>query len=158
MEIRKFNISDAEEISKLVCRNLLEVNSKEYGMDDMIQFAKEYDYNKIIKVATSGHMYIVQENNKILGCGAISFNNIEKTESIILTLFVLPEYHGKGIGKKIIEVIEQDEIYLNSEKIVVSASLSSNIFYEKMGFIYKNNLKEPSPQKCYYMEKNNLRD
>lgn len=153
MKIRKFSINDAEEISKLVCRNLLEINSKDYGLKDMIAFAKDYNSGKILKVATNGNMYVAYEKEKIIGCGAISFNNPEKTESIILTLFILPEYHGKGIGKKIIETLEKDSIFMNSQKVVVDASLSSNCFYEKMGFSYKDNIKEPSPEKCYYMEK-----
>lgn len=153
MKIRKFNPNDSKEISKLVCRNLLEINSKDYGMEEMLTFAKEYNSDKILKIATNGNMYIATENNQIIGCGAISYTNLEKTESIILTLFVLPEFHKKGIGKKILEALKRDPIFIQSYKVTVHASLSSNHFYEKMGFSYKNNLKKISPQKYYCMEK-----
>ena len=153
MKIRKFNPSDSEEVSKLVCRNLLEINSKDYGIEEMLTFAKEYNSDKILKIATDGNMYIATENKQIIGCGAISYINPQKTESIILTLFVLPEYHKKGIGKKILEALKKDPVFIQSYKIIVHASLSSNHFYEKMGFSYKSNLKKTSPQKYYHMEK-----
>lgn len=153
MIIRKFNINDAEEVTKLVCRNLLEYNIKDYGLKRMTKFAQEYTTNKIIKIATNGNMYVACNKTKIIGCGAIMYNNSLKNESIILTLFILPEYHNKGIGKKIIKILEKDPISLNCKKIVVNASLSSNIFYEKMGYSYKNNKKIPYLSECYQMEK-----
>lgn len=159
MIIRKYREEDAETISKLVCRNLLEVNSKDYGMEEMIKFAKEYNADKIRKIATNGSMYVACENEKIIGCGAISYNNQDKTESIILTFFILPEYHGKGVGKEIIKILEKDEIFLNSERVVVDASLSAHEFYKKMGYSYvKTEKKEDSKMDYnsnYKMEKLN---
>lgn len=153
MEIRKFNLSDAEEISKLVYRNLLEVNSKDYGKEKMIAFAKDYNSNKILKIATNGNMYVACEKDTIIGCGAITYSNPLKDECMILTLFILPEYHNKGIGKKIIKILENDSISLTCKKILVNASLTSNLFYEKMGYNYKNNKKIPYFSECYQMEK-----
>lgn len=153
MIIRKFNINDTKEIITLIHRNLLEYNIKDYNLKRMIKFAQEYTIDKIIKIATNGNMYVICDELKIVGCGAIMYNNFLKNECIILSLFVLPEYHNKGIGKKIIETLEKDPISLISKKIIVNASLSSNIFYEKMGFSYKNNKKIPYLYEYYQMEK-----
>lgn len=100
MIIRKFNINDTKEIITLIHRNLLEYNIKDYSLKRMIKFAQEYTIDKIIKIATNGNMYVICDELKIVGCGAIMYNNFLKNECIILSLFVLPEYHNKGIGKK----------------------------------------------------------
>ena len=56
-------------------------------------------------------MYVVCDNSRIVGCGAIAGYWGSLTESILLTIFVLPDYQGKGIGRRIIETLEQDEYF-----------------------------------------------
>ena len=45
---------------------------------------------------------------KIVGVGSISSFWGSPTESILLTIFVKPELHGLGIGRFIIQTLEQD--------------------------------------------------
>ena len=59
-------------------------------------------------------------NGRIVGTGSISSFWGSKPESILLTIFVLPEYHGKGIGRKIINIIEQDEFYARATRIEIA--------------------------------------
>ncbi|WP_291648410.1 GNAT family N-acetyltransferase [Clostridium sp.] len=46
----------------------------------------------------------------IVGCGAISSFWGSEDESILLTIFVTPELHGKGRGKSIMETLEKMSI------------------------------------------------
>lgn len=50
MYIRRFKEEDAEIVSKLVGRNLLEVNIKDYPKEDMIEFADYYNPETIKKL------------------------------------------------------------------------------------------------------------
>ena len=154
MYIRKFKEEDAETVSKLVGRNLLEVNIKDYPKEDMIEFANYYNPETIKKVASEGHMYIACENEEIIGCGAVTALNEEK-ESIIVTFFILPECHGKGVGKALIQELEKDEIFLRAERVQVDASLGSHIFYKKMGYEYRGGIKNSCDGEHYEMEKFN---
>ncbi|MEA5012538.1 MAG: GNAT family N-acetyltransferase [Angelakisella sp.] len=157
MEIHRFNPVDAEAVSQLVCRNLLEVNSKDYPLAEMQKMAKQYDAAKIMQIASTAHLYVLCDDNTIVGSGAIDSLNGSLTESILLTVFVLPEYHGKGLGQKIIHVLEQDEFFLRAKRIEVPASLTACAFYEKMGYWYKGGTKptvESSHFEAHYdMEK-----
>lgn len=114
ISVRRFTEEDAEEVSKLVVRNFLEVNSKDYGIAAMEKLAKVYDSGKVLNIANYAHMYVFEWNGKIVGTGSISSFWRSKTESILLTIFVLPELHGKGIGRKIINTLEQDEFYVRA--------------------------------------------
>lgn len=62
-------------------------------------------------------MYVVTNDNRIVGTSSISSFWGSETESILLTIFVLPEYHGKGIGTLIIKTLEQDELFLRANRI-----------------------------------------
>lgn len=153
MIIRRFEDRDAEEISKIVTRNFLEVNSKDYGQEAMEELAKLYDASKIRDIAGYARMYVFCEKEKIIGTGSISSFWGSETESILLTIFVLPEKHGQGIGTKIIETLEKDELFLRANRIEIPASITGCGFYEKMGYGYKNNQKQLDAEAHYRMEK-----
>ena len=151
--VRRFNVADASEVCNLIVRNFLEVNSKDYGMDAMQKLAKTYTVNKVLQTASYAHMYVVELNTKIVGTGSISSYWGSETESILLTIFVLPEYQGKGIGTKIIETLEQDELFMRSARIEIPASITATEFYRKFGYDYKNGVKELDEEHHYRLEK-----
>ena len=115
--------------------------------------AELFSSNKIIERATNGHMYVACDNDLIVGTGTISDYWGSKTECILLTIFVLPEYHGKGVGRMIIETLENDKNFITSERIEVCASITACGFYEKCGYKYKNGIKELDEEGFYRMEK-----
>ena len=153
ISVRRFTEEDAEEVSKLVVRNFLEVNSKDYGIAAMEKLAKVYDSGKVLNIANYAHMYVFEWNGKIVGTGSISSFWGSKTESILLTIFVLPELHGKGIGRKIINTLEQDEFYVRATRIEIPASITATEFYRKFGYDYKNGVKELDEEHHYRLEK-----
>ena len=153
MTVRRFQPSDAEQLSAIVCRNLIEVNSRDYPLEEMQALASSYHAEKILQMASNAHTYVVCEENRIVGTGSISSFWGSETESILLTIFVLPEYHGKGFGKKIIEALERDELFLRASRIEIPASITACRFYEKMGYHYKNNTKTLDEEGLYRMEK-----
>lgn len=155
MTIRRFIDSDADAISRLVGRNFLEINSKDYPLEEMIEKAKEFSSEKVRQRASGGHMYVVCDTDKIIGTGTISDFWGSTTESILLTIFVLPEYHGQGIGRMIIETLENDDLFLRAERIEVCSSITACDFYKKCGYEYKNGVKTLDIEGFYRMEKYN---
>jgi GNAT superfamily N-acetyltransferase len=108
---------------------------------------------KILKIASYAHTYVVCEQEKIIGTGSISSYWGSESESILLTIFVLPEYQSKGIGREIIHALEQDELFLRAKRIGIPASITACGFYEKMGYQYKDGLKKLDAEGHYLMEK-----
>lgn len=153
LKIRKFKNEDAEEISKIIRRNFLEVNIKDYGAEEMHELANIYNSQKVLYIASYAHMYVACNNDTIVGCGAISSYWGKEDESILLTIFVLPELHGKGIGSKIIDTLENDEYFLRAKRIEIPASITGCEFYRKMGYDFKNGIKELDDENHYRLEK-----
>ncbi len=153
LTIRRFNEADVLEVRNIIVRNFLEVNSRDYGMDAMQQLAIAYDENKIFQIASQAHMYVFEADKRIVGTGAISSYWGSETESILLTIFVLPEYHGKGVGTKIIKTLEQDELFTRAKRIEIPASITAVEFYRKFGYDYKNGVKELDDEAHYRLEK-----
>ena len=92
-------------------------------------------------------------DGKIIGTGSISSFWGSKTESILLSIFVLPEFHGKGVGRKIINTLETDEFYVRASRIEIPASITAMEFYRKFGYDYKNGVKELDNEHHYRLEK-----
>ena len=60
INVRRFEEEDADEVSKLIVRNFLEVNSKDYGIAAMEELAKVYDSGKVLNIANYAHMCFLQ--------------------------------------------------------------------------------------------------
>lgn len=153
ISVRRFREEDAEGVRSLIVRNFLEINSKDYGIAAMEELAKIYDVDKVLNIASYAHMYVFEWNETIVGTGAISSFWGSETESILLTIFVLPEFHGKGIGRKIIYTLERDEFYVRANRIEIPASITAIEFYRKYGYDYKNGIKEMDKEGHYRLEK-----
>ena len=56
VNIRTYKDKDAEPISRLIVRNFLEVNSKDYGIEAMRELAQSHDAAWVRQVAGYAHM------------------------------------------------------------------------------------------------------
>ena len=153
MKIRRFQPEDAIETSGVIAKTLKISNSKEYSKEYIKANIVSHSAEILIERAKEGHMYVVCDDSQIIGCGAIAGYWGSTTESILLTIFVLPEYQGKGIGSKIIETLEKDEYFLRAKRIEVPASITAVEFYRKMGYDYKNGIDIVDDEQVYRLEK-----
>ena len=153
MEIRRFQSEDAIETAQVIARTLQICNSKDYPKEYIEDNIASHSAEVLIERAKEGHMYVVCEDSRIIGCGAIAGYWGSTTESILLTIFVLPEYQGMGIGKQIIQTLEQDEYFLRARRVEIPASITACEFYRKMGYDYKNGIAEIDDEKLYRLEK-----
>ena len=153
MIIREFLSEEAEEVSKLIAKTLREVNIKDYTMEYIENSIQKLHPKNILERAKWNHFYVAYEENKIIGCGAIGPYWNRENESSLFTIFVLPEYQGKGIGRKIIETLEQDEYFLRANRIEIPASITATPFYLKMGYTFKGDITEPDEEMLIRLEK-----
>ena len=151
--IRRLKEADAQIVSTIVCRNLLEVNTKDYSKAEMETLASIYTENKILEMNNWAHSYVACINTDIVGCGSIASFWGKEDESILLTIFVIPELHDKGIGTKIINTLENDEYFLRAKRIEIPSSIIACDFYLKFGYNYKNGIKELDDEGHYRLEK-----
>ena len=61
-------------------------------------------------------------------------------ESYLISIFVLPDYQGKDVGRKIMEALEADEYILRAWRTEVGSSLTAVSFYRKMGYVFKKGM------------------
>lgn len=153
VSVREFLDEDAEAVASLIIRNFKEVNVKDYGEEAIEKLVETHDSKWVLQVASYAHMYVFCRENVIVACGSISSFWGSLTESILLTIFVLPEYHGKGVGRKIIHTLEKDELYIRANRIEIPASITACQFYLKYGYKFKNGDSKLDEEGHYRLEK-----
>lgn len=145
----------AQEISDLIGRVLLEVNIKNYPREALERFAEYYSAETVLELALRGQMFVALDGERAIGCGAVVALEDRPGVSEIRALFVLPEYEGQGVGSTLMAVLESDPIFTRADRVVVSASLTAHSFYEKLGYRYVGGVPVCEDNDHYWMEKVN---
>lgn len=127
--IRKFEIKDAKAVSALIAKTMRTTNVKDYPAEVIENTISRLTPENIIQRAGWMHFYVVCEGDTIIGCGAIGSYWGKLDESSLFNIFVLPEYQGKGVGRKIVETLEQDEFFLRAKRIEIPSSITASEFY-----------------------------
>ncbi|MBR3532746.1 MAG: GNAT family N-acetyltransferase [Clostridiales bacterium] len=154
MVISRFKEEQAKEVSDLIRTTIRISNTKDYPLELMEQLIESETPEHVIERASWTHFYVAQDEGRIVGCGAIGPYWGKEDESSLFTIFVLPEYQGKGIGRSIIETLENDMFFLRAKRIEIPASITGVPFYLKMGYHYKNGITTPDEEHLIRMEKN----
>lgn len=154
MNIRPFEQTDAVAVSELIRNTIRISNVKDYPVELMERLIESQTPQHVIERASWTHFYVVQQQEKIIGCGAIGPYWGKEDESSLFTIFVLPEYQGKGIGRAIIDTLENDIYFLRARRIEIPASITGVPFYLKMGYHFKDGISEPDNEHVIRMEKN----
>ena len=153
MIIRRFCEADSEQVSAMIIQTLKTSNSKDYSAETISVLEKKMQPSGVLERASWTHFYVAEEGGDIIGCGAIGPYWGSETESSLFNIFVLPEYQGKGVGRKIIETLERDEYFLRAKRVEVPASITAVDFYRKLGYEYKNGIDRPDEERIYRLEK-----
>ena len=146
MKIRKAALKDAKGIANVLVQS--------YNIKDLKEGINTFK-NEIKK---QHHYIIAEENNKIIGVVTWIIHGLPKHQLCELDrIAVLPEYRGKGIAKKLFEVLIKDaKAFYKKHKsklrklylLTHADNIRAHKFYEKLGFEHETTLK-----KHYYKNK-----
>ena len=153
MEIRRFTEADADAAAEVVAVTVEVSNSRDYPPEYIAHLKAAHSAEVLRQRAREGHMYVICDGEKIVGTGTIAPYWGSETESILLTIFILPDWQGRGLGRLLIETLEQDEYAKRAGRIEIPASLTAVNFYRHLGYDYKNGVTEPEDGLLYRLEK-----
>jgi len=139
MKISLIEDKDFKETASMIERSVrFSQFSKFYPQSEIENVVKSLDEEGVRKRASWTHFYVIKENDAVIACGAIGEYWGSKSESSLFSIFVDPNYQGKGYGRKIIETLENDEYFKRAKRVEIPASMSAIPFYRKMGYEHKN--------------------
>lgn len=155
LKIIEYKEKYLEQISNLIIQDLLTVNSNDYGIERVKKMAEDFTVEKLQNsLSKRKKVFVALIDDNVVGTAGIDKSWNSDDEYWILTVFVKPENHGQGIGKKLIEKVEEYATTLPVKKLIIPASITAHEFYYKLGYKYKDGKKELNDEDMYIMEKN----
>ncbi len=154
IKIQEYEEKYVEQISTIIIRNLLEVNVKDYGVEEVEKMKNQFTVEKLKDTLKNRKkVFVAIKDNEVVGTAGIDVSWYNPDEYWILSVFVKPENHGEGIGSLLIKHIEDYAIHFNLRKLIIPASITAHGFYYKLGYRYKDNKKELNEENMYLMQK-----
>ena len=153
MIIRRLKEEDAQAVSDLIITTIRISNVGDYPAESMEELIKTQTPEHVLQRASWTHFYVAEEAARIIGCGAIGSYWGKEDESSLFSIFVHPDCQGNGIGRAIVETLEQDEFALRARRIEIPASITGLPFYRKLGYDFKNGNTEIDEEQLYRLEK-----
>lgn len=153
LRIRRFQEQDAAETSAVIAEALRRSNAPDYPAEIIQEMLEQYTASGLLEQAEGEHLYVACDGERIAGCGGIAPYMGRPAESILVTVFVQPDYQGKGVGRRIMETLEGDAYFLRADRVVIHSSITARDFYLKLGYSYQNGVSAPDEEGCIHMEK-----
>jgi len=163
VEIKEYNEKYAKEISDIILSNLYTITIKDHGKEVVDRIAKHFTEDEIKKNFPNRiKCFVAVDENKVLGTASIdnikSIYGIEventKNKYIILTVFTNLEYQHQGIGKSLIQKIDEYAEKIGAEEVLIPASVYGLEFYKKLGYDFYNGNSSQNNDGEYILSKN----
>ena len=138
--LRRFQSGDESAVSDVICKTLAISNRTDYPPEFIEENIRSHSPEVIAASAKDAHFFVAMDIETIIVCGGITGYWGSTEESYLTSIFVLPDYQGKGVGRKIVEALEADEYFLRAWRTEVGSSLTAVSFYRKMGYSFKDGI------------------
>jgi len=133
--IKENEIKDVENVIARAARQTMAVFYPDCSVEYVIESLS--GQNLIDRISWT-HFYVAKLDEKVIGCGAIGSFWGSETESSLFNIFIDPDYQGKGYGKQLVRVLENDEYGKRAKRIEIPASITGIPFYRRLGYKFKN--------------------
>ncbi len=155
--IMPFDPAYAPELSALIVRNLREVNAADYPEEVIRLLCERYSPEGIARIASERYFVMA-----LAGPAAVGTASLDPAPTgwpagcgLASAVFVLPEYHGCSVGRRLMEHLERYTARAGLSSVVLEASVTAHGFYRKIGYAdLPDGLCDAGAGKCFRMEKN----
>ncbi len=122
-----FNPKDIEELYCFIV-DTIKVSYFGYYPEEAINHFIEYSNSKdILDDARNNYVIVIRNDGKIVATGTLRYSHVKR-------VFVNPHYQGKGLGKLIMNSLEQKAKENNIKLIELHSSLFAKQFYDSLDY------------------------
>jgi GNAT superfamily N-acetyltransferase len=126
VEVRRATAADAEAVRTIVLRAVRETNARDYPASVIDRLAATLP-EKIASKLEDWQAYVAVVEGRIVGTGSLNGQTVS-------SVFVLPDYQGRGVGAKLMDVLEAAADVQPKSALTLQSSVTAQAFYAKRGF------------------------
>lgn len=125
--------ADAAEIERVRVASLADVPEGVYTRRqiDAIAIHPKSDVDVMIR---QGRYFVARHQGRIVGSGGWTSYATDPQAAVIRAVFVDPAYQGFGVGRRIIQTVEDATVTAGFVKIQVPAAMTARGFYRRLGY------------------------
>jgi N-acetylglutamate synthase-like GNAT family acetyltransferase len=128
VKVREFKPADLDQVKSLIDKTI-DITYTHY-LDEFINYWKDniHSKNSILKNALGGFTVVAELNKRIIGTGTL-------LDTEILRVFVSPLFQRKGIGKLIMNSLEQHATENGVNAVYLTSTAVSKTFYDSLEYL-----------------------
>ncbi len=130
ISLREFRPSDLAAVQELISKTFEASNAIVYPPSVIRHFKKHHASAEILRDAKQGYMVVLEYNGTIVGTGTLISGKITR-------VYVKPASQGCGLGRRIMNLLEQHAIDEGLESVFVYSHVAAKKFYESLGYRIK---------------------
>ncbi|MHB1454106.1 MAG: GNAT family N-acetyltransferase [Saccharofermentanales bacterium] len=155
LTLGSFNESYASDIFTLICRNFNEISSRDYAAEEIRMLCERHSEQHILRLSKERDFVVAFDAGLIVGTAAllVSPEGFPPGYGLVTTVFVLPEYHGQGVGRLLMERIEISAGEAGIEVLALDSSITAHGFYGRLGYADSMCAGRKVADDLFYMEK-----
>jgi len=126
--MREFKSSDLDAVKELINHTIDVCYSSAYPKE-AVQFFKEWHCDEnILEGARHGYTIVLKKDYQVIGTGTLLDNEIVR-------VFVKPAFQKCGLGRLIMQKLEEKAFSAGIRFVQLDASLPSKSFYDSLGYV-----------------------
>ena len=127
MRLRLYEPDDLEAVFALVARTIETSYAGVYGRTAIDHFHEHHTRDEIRRAAEEGRTVLLEQDGCLLAIGALVGDHVDR-------VYVAPEQQGRGLGRRVMAVLEQRARQAGVRTIRLAASIPARVFYERLGY------------------------
>jgi GNAT superfamily N-acetyltransferase len=125
--VRAFQKSDLPPLKSLIHRTITACYPGYYGPEAVRFFLDYHSEQAIRRDAREGRTLVLERAGRVLGAGTLVGDEIKR-------LFVDPTFQRQGMGRRLVQRLEQTALAADVTVVTLDASLPSRAFYDRLGY------------------------
>ena len=125
--IKQASIEQAQIMSRMIIDSICETNANDYTKEQIAMIITHFTTEKVIEKMGCRDVFIALLNGHCAGTISLEGNRIH-------SLFVSTKFQGTGIGRQLLEYIEQHASALGFRTLILSSSITAKPFYQKYDY------------------------
>ncbi|GGC94177.1 GNAT family N-acetyltransferase [Chelatococcus reniformis] len=125
--VRYARHEDAAGISRVIIDALRTTNAKDYSEAIIRRVEQSFSPAAVLDLMERRIVFVAVMGEAIIGTASLD-------GSVVRTMFIEPEYQGRGVGRNLMARVEHLAIENGVAVLAVPSSVTAEPFYAKLGF------------------------